>query len=94
MRENCLSEWNKHWDCLENHNQVRVVLWKPERLADICEGILPLPGGRASIEQVHVRETGAYSTHLQCPLVLIRYHRAYSRPFPEHPKARCRYTRS
>ena len=22
MRENCLSEWNKHWDCLENHNQV------------------------------------------------------------------------
>ncbi|KAI4521558.1 hypothetical protein EV122DRAFT_278134 [Schizophyllum commune] len=36
MRENCLSEWNKHWDCLENHNQEYYRCREVERPLNKC----------------------------------------------------------
>ena len=43
MRENCLKQFDEHWNCLEANNQVRSTLrylnwW----LTPLCAGILPV----------------------------------------------------
>ena len=42
MRENCLKQFDEHWNCLEANNQVRSTLKYPRRLLTIRAGILPV----------------------------------------------------
>ncbi|KAF5371314.1 hypothetical protein D9758_004203 [Tetrapyrgos nigripes] len=36
MRENCLSQFQEHWDCLEKNNQEYYLCRKPERTLNAC----------------------------------------------------------
>ncbi|KIK64681.1 hypothetical protein GYMLUDRAFT_39667 [Collybiopsis luxurians FD-317 M1] len=36
MRENCLSQFQEHWDCLERNNQEYYLCRKPERSLNAC----------------------------------------------------------
>ncbi|CAL1700194.1 unnamed protein product [Somion occarium] len=36
MRENCLQEWDKHWNCLELNNHEYYMCRKPERTLNKC----------------------------------------------------------
>ncbi|KAG7097480.1 hypothetical protein E1B28_004822 [Marasmius oreades] len=36
MRENCLSQFQEHWNCLENNNQEYYMCRKPERSLNKC----------------------------------------------------------
>lgn len=51
LRENCLSEFQAHWNCLEKNNQVRLRLSGsvPHCLYRVI-GVLRLPSGRAQAE--------------------------------------------
>ena len=56
MRENCLQEFDKHWNCLELNNQVREVSLVIGALTGRCRhaGVQVLPETRAGTQQVHV----------------------------------------
>ena len=59
MRENCLQEFEKHWNCLEWNNQVsathRLALFLRVHNAHLCaQGIPILPETRTCTEQVYV----------------------------------------
>ncbi|KAI0082527.1 NADH dehydrogenase, alpha subcomplex, subunit 8 [Panus rudis PR-1116 ss-1] len=36
MRENCLAQWDEHWNCLEKNNQEYYMCRKPERTLNKC----------------------------------------------------------
>lgn len=74
MRENCLKEFDAHWQCLENNNQVRHLHTSQRKgvECDVPPGILSLQEARANIKQMHVREAGV------SPQVLCTYRLADS----------------
>ncbi|KAF6748959.1 NADH-ubiquinone oxidoreductase subunit [Ephemerocybe angulata] len=58
MRENCLSQFNDHWNCLEKNNQEYYLCRKPERTLNACMfeklGLTKtIPGGGLQGQQVH-----------------------------------------
>ena len=64
MRENCLQQFDEHWKCLENNNQVctmRIIPFVWDINKGIClPGILFVSQTRTNIKQVHVREIGKF----------------------------------
>ncbi|TEB32239.1 NADH-ubiquinone oxidoreductase subunit [Coprinellus micaceus] len=58
MRENCLEQFNTHWNCLERNNQEYYLCRKPERTLNACMfeklGLTKsIPGGGPQGKQVH-----------------------------------------
>jgi hypothetical protein len=68
MRENCLEQFDEHWKCLENNNQVSTttrlftarITYSHSPLS--TPGIFHVPQTRTDTKQMHVRETGSYTT--------------------------------
>ncbi|KIO31056.1 hypothetical protein M407DRAFT_241962 [Tulasnella calospora MUT 4182] len=58
LRENCLAEFDKHWQCLENNNQQYYMCRKPERALNKCVfeklGLVKaIPGSPQGQPQIH-----------------------------------------
>ncbi|KAI0321959.1 NADH dehydrogenase alpha subcomplex subunit 8 [Amylostereum chailletii] len=62
MRENCLTQFDEHWNCLERNNQEYTACRKPERTLNKCMfeklGLLKtIPGSPAGQPQIHEVES-------------------------------------
>lgn len=76
MRENCLQEFDKHWNCLELNNQVRLLPLPQTRTSSTspCSGIPVLPETGAFTQQVHVRKAGTSLQEVYFFVVLTLWH--------------------
>ncbi|THU91913.1 Ndufa8, NADH-ubiquinone oxidoreductase complex I 19kd subunit [Dendrothele bispora CBS 962.96] len=62
MRENCLSQFQEHWNCLERNNQEYYMCRKPERTLNACMfeklGLTKtIPGAPAGQKPIHEVES-------------------------------------
>ncbi|KIK82051.1 hypothetical protein PAXRUDRAFT_154658 [Paxillus rubicundulus Ve08.2h10] len=67
MRENCLEQFETHWNCLEMNNQEYYACRKPERTLNKCMfeklGLTKtIPGTPAGQKQIHEVEKPIYTT--------------------------------
>ncbi|KAF9226769.1 Ndufa8, NADH-ubiquinone oxidoreductase complex I 19kd subunit [Gyrodon lividus] len=67
MRENCLEQFEAHWNCLELNNQEYYACRKPERTLNKCMfeklGLTKtIPGSPAGQKQIHEVEKPIYTT--------------------------------
>ncbi|KAI6135142.1 Ndufa8, NADH-ubiquinone oxidoreductase complex I 19kd subunit [Pisolithus croceorrhizus] len=67
MRENCLEQFETHWNCLELNNQEYYACRKPERSLNKCMfeklGLVKtIPGTPPSRKQIHEVENPIYTT--------------------------------
>ncbi|KAG9317691.1 Ndufa8, NADH-ubiquinone oxidoreductase complex I 19kd subunit, partial [Chiua virens] len=67
MRENCLEQFEAHWNCLESNNQEYYACRKPERTLNKCMfeklGLVKtIPGSPAGQKQMHEVENPIYTT--------------------------------
>ncbi|KAJ8087140.1 ndufa8, NADH-ubiquinone oxidoreductase complex I 19kd subunit [Marasmius tenuissimus] len=65
MRENCLSQFQEHWNCLENNNQEYYMCRKPERSLNKCMfeklGLTKtIPGTPAGQKPIHEVESPVF----------------------------------
>ena len=62
MRENCLQDFQAHWNCLENNNQVRTtyLLASMTLTGHGPPGVQQVQETGARTQQVHVREACEY----------------------------------
>jgi len=67
MRENCLEQFEAHWNCLEQNNQEYYACRKPERTLNKCMfeklGLTKtVPGSPVGQKQIHEVESPIYTT--------------------------------
>ncbi|KAG8218883.1 Ndufa8, NADH-ubiquinone oxidoreductase complex I 19kd subunit [Butyriboletus roseoflavus] len=67
MRENCLEQFEAHWNCLELNNQEYYACRKPERTLNKCMfeklGLTKtIPGSPVGQKQIHEVENPIYTT--------------------------------
>ncbi|KAF9238815.1 Ndufa8, NADH-ubiquinone oxidoreductase complex I 19kd subunit [Melanogaster broomeanus] len=67
MRENCLEQFDAHWNCLEMNNQEYYACRKPERTLNKCMfeklGLTKtIPGSPVGQKQIHEVEKPIYTT--------------------------------
>ncbi|KAK7470117.1 ndufa8, NADH-ubiquinone oxidoreductase complex I 19kd subunit [Stygiomarasmius scandens] len=65
MRENCLSQFQEHWNCLERNNQEYYLCRKPERTLNACMfeklGLTKtIPGTPAGQKPIHEVESPVF----------------------------------
>ncbi|KAE9407206.1 NADH dehydrogenase alpha subcomplex subunit 8 [Gymnopus androsaceus JB14] len=65
MRENCLSQFSEHWNCLERNNQEYYLCRKPERSLNACMfeklGLTKvIPGSPAGQKPIHQVENPVF----------------------------------